>query len=159
MRNVSYCQVEAEAEEISLAPAASVAPLELPAALSQETARVLIRMFRNPHELQADERRALIAHLRSAVKREPAATQMRVLLGMALSVDLQAQQALEQLRESVRRAPACFLARIKLGELLMRLRLCSQAAAETEEAVQLASNAIQSGLAQRQAAAIRAMLP
>ena len=76
---------------------------------------------------------------------------------MALCVDLQAQEALEELREAVSQAPDCFIARLKYGELLMRLRVCDQAAEHTQRAANLASNAMQSELARRQAATIRTM--
>jgi len=150
--------MEEDGEEIALAPVATSAPLELPSVLSQETSRLLVRMFRDPRVLEASERRELIAQLRAAVEIAPAVVETRVLLGMALSVDLQAQEALEQLRESVHQAPDCFIARLKFGELLMRLRICKKAAEETQKAAQLASNAFQSDLARRQAATIRTML-
>ena len=102
--------------------------------------------------------RDLIAQLRTAVELEPHVPEIRVLLGMALCVDLQAQEALEQLREAARQAPDCFIARLKFGELLMRLRICSQAAEETQKAAQLATNDFQAELARKQAATIRTML-
>ena len=77
---------------------------------------------------------------------------------MALCVDLQAQEAMEQMREAARQAPDCFIARLKFGELLMRLRICDQAAEETQKAAELATNAAQSDLARKQAATIRTML-
>ena len=81
-----------------------------------------------------------------------------MLLGMALCVDLQAQQAMEELRIAVEQAPDSFVARLKYGELLMRLRICQRAAEETHKAAQLAANAAQSEMARRQAATIRTML-
>jgi len=158
MRIINSSRMEEDGEEIALAPVATSAPLELPSVLSQETSRLLVRMFRDPRVLEASERRELIAQLRAAVEIAPAVVETRVLLGMALSVDLQAQEALEQLRESVHQAPDCFIARLKFGELLMRLRICKKAAEETQKAAQLASNAFQSDLARRQAATIRTML-
>jgi hypothetical protein len=115
-------------------------------------------MFRDPRVLEPSERADLIAQLRSAIEIEPEVPELRVLLGMALSVDLQAQEALEQLRDATVQAPECFIARLKFGELLMRLRICDQAALETQRAAQLASNAYQSELARKQAATIRTML-
>ena len=76
---------------------------------------------------------------------------------MALCVDLQAQEAMEELRETVNVAPDCFIAQLKFGELLMRLRICEQAAEHTHRAAKLASNTVQSELARRQAATIRTM--
>lgn len=147
-----------ESESNGLAVAGSSAALEFPSALSEEASGLLIRMFRDPRVLEAQERAELVRQLRTAVELQPGVAELRVLLGMALCVDLQPQEALEQLRESVRQAPDCFIARLKLGELLMRLRICREAANETHQAVRLASNAAQADLARRQAATIRTML-
>ncbi|HEY2468377.1 MAG TPA: hypothetical protein VGI45_11150 [Terracidiphilus sp.] len=117
----------------------------------------LVRMFRDPYLLEPQDRVELIAQLRDAIATEPALPELRVLLGMALCVNFEAQSALEELRESVYLAPDNFLARLKLGELLMRLRICDQAAEETRMAAELASNPLQSELARRQAATIRTM--
>jgi hypothetical protein len=114
-------------------------------------------MFRDPYVLEPEERVALISQLRDAVSSEPAVVSLRVLLGMALCVDLDVQNGLEELREAVRLAPDSFIARLKLGELLMRLRICSEAAEHTHAAAQLADNAWQAELARRQATAIRTM--
>jgi uncharacterized protein HemY len=115
-------------------------------------------MFRDPRVLEAHERGNLIAQLRNALELAPNVTELRVLLGMALCVDLQAQDALEELRIAVEQAPDSFIARLKYGELLMRLRICQKAAEQTQEAALLAANAAQSELARRQAATIRTML-
>jgi len=139
---------------------ASPAPLPLawPAVLGQETCGLLSRMFRDPRVLEPSQRGELIAQLRTAVELEPRVPELRVLLGMTLCVDLQAQEALEHLRMATHQAPNCFIARLKFGELLMRLRICSQAAEETQKAAQLATNDLQADLARRQAATIRTML-
>jgi tetratricopeptide (TPR) repeat protein len=139
-----------------LAPA-SPAPLSLPAAIGPEAGRLLQRMFRDPRALESDERASLVTQLRSAVELEPHVPEIRVLYGMALSVDLQVQEALEQLRESTRQAPDCFIARLKFGEILMRLRICDQAAEQTQKAAELAANDVQADLARRQATTIRTM--
>ena len=135
---------------------ASAAPVSIfvPASASRQ----LARMFQNPRTLEKDERAGLIAELKKAVDLAPGVPEVRVLLGMALCVDLQAQDALEHLRIASEQAPHCFIARLKHGELLMRLRICSKAAEETHQAERLASNAAQSELARRQAATIRTML-
>lgn len=134
------------------------AGLSWPASLGREDSNLLLRMFRDPRVLEPNERGHLIAQLRSAVEIDPHVPELRVLLGMALCVDLQAQEALEHLREATRRAPDCFIARLKFGELLMRLRICNQAAKETQKAAQLATNDFQAELARKQAAQIRTML-
>jgi hypothetical protein len=133
------------------------AAVALPAILEPEVSVLLLRMFRDPRVLETSERKDLIASLRQTVELVPHVPEVRVLLGMALCVDLQAQEALEQLRTAVEHAPDCFVARLKFGELLMRLRICDQAAEHTHRAAQLASNAMQAELARRQAATIRSM--
>jgi tetratricopeptide (TPR) repeat protein len=136
----------------------SHAPLTLSGALGPEATSLLQRMFRDPRALESHEQGDLVAYLRAAAEIEPRVPEIRVLLGMALCVNLQAQAALEELRESVTLAPDCFVAQLKLGELLMRLRICDQAAEHTQYAVHLASNDVQAELARKQAAAIRTML-
>ena len=130
----------------------------LPAALASETSRTLQRMFRDPRVLEAQERADLVAQLRQAVDLAPHVPEVRVLLGMALSVDLKVQEAMEELREAVNLDPDCCIARLKFGELLMRLRICDQAAEHTQRAAQLAANSVQSELARRQAATLRTMM-
>lgn len=137
---------------------ASAHSIALPSSLPGSTQYQLMRMFRDPRVLEAQERSDLITQLRTAVELQPQVPEIRVLYGMALSVHLQAQEALEQLREAVRRDPDCFIARLKFGELLMRLRICGQAEEQTHKAAQLAQNAYQSDLARKQAAQIRTML-
>ena len=134
------------------------AALTLPEGIDCGSARLLQRMFRDPRVLEDHERGDLIEQLRKAVDLTPQVPEVRVLLGMALCVDLQVQEAMEEMRKAVDTDPDCFIARLKFGELLMRLRVCDQAAEHTQRAAQLASNAVQSELARRQAATIRTML-
>lgn len=143
--------------EMFLIPPAQ-APLALPEALDSGSAKLLQRMFRDPRVLESHERGDLIARLRGSVELAPHVPEVRVLLGMALCVDLQAQAALEELREAVKLAPDCFIAQLKFGELLMRLRICEQAAEHTQCAAQLAANDVQAELARRQATTIRTMM-
>ena len=156
IREVSINPSSIEARAVAMT--SSKLPLTWPASLRGETSGLLLRMFRDPRVLESEMRGDLIAQLRQAVDLEPCIPEIRVLLGMALCVDLQAQEALEQLREAARQAPDCFIARLKFGELLMRLRICSQAAEETKKAAQLAENDYQADLARKQAATIRTML-
>lgn len=118
----------------------------------------LVRMFRDPRVLGSEERAELVQQLREAVATEPKIAGLRVLLGMALCVNLEVQEAMEELRDAVRLAPDSFIARLKLGELLMRLRICTEAAEQTQAAAELADSDIQAELARRQATAIRTML-
>jgi hypothetical protein len=145
----------AVAHEISIMPESS--PLELGALLPTQTTNLLMRMFRDPSVLENEERLELIGQLRTAKALEPDVPELRVVLGMALCVNFEAQEALEELRDAVNMAPDNFLARLKFGELLMRLRVCDQAAEETHAAAKLARNPIQSELARKQAAVIRGL--
>jgi len=131
--------------------------ITFPSVVAPPAQALLVRMFRDPYLLEATEKTDLIAQLREAVKLAPQMSEMHVLLGMALCVNFEAQEALEELRESVRLDADSFIAHLKLGELLMRLRITTQAAEETRVAAQLALSPLQTDLARRQAAAIRAM--
>ncbi len=142
---------------VALAQDSSPAPI-LSTVVAVDASRQLQRMFRDPRVLEPRERISLIAQLRNALELSPEVAEIRVLLGMALCVDLQAQEALEQLRLAVEQSPNCFIARLKYGELLMRLRICMKASEETHKAARLAVNAAQSELARRQSATIRTML-
>jgi hypothetical protein len=140
-------------------PAETTSPSSvISAAILPGTANLLERMFRDPRVLEQHERRDLVAHLRSAVELAPQVVELRVMLGMALCVNLEAQEAMEQLREAVNMAPDSFIAQLKLGELMMRLRVCDKAAEHTHEAARLATNAMQADLARKQAATIRTMM-
>lgn len=133
------------------------APLALPAAIPEAARSQLARMFRDPSLLERPERAELVAHLRDAIALQPESAPLRVLLGMALCVNFDGQSAMEELREACRLDPGSFIARLKFGELLMRLRICDQAAEQTQLAVELAANSLQADLARRQAATIRTM--
>lgn len=117
----------------------------------------LVRMFRDPYVLEADDRQELIAQLRRSVAAAPEVSGLRVLLGIALCVDLDVQHGLDELRLAVQLAPESFIARLKLGELLMRLRICNEAAEHTHAAAMLSCSPVQAELARRQAATIRTM--
>ena len=134
------------------------APILFSAVISTRTRSNLVRMFRDPYILEKEERVELIRQLREAIALEPHVPELRVLLGMTLCVNFEAQTAMEVLREVVQLAPQNFLARLKFGELLMRLRVCSQAMEHTQIAANLAANPVQSELARRQAAALRTMM-
>jgi tetratricopeptide (TPR) repeat protein len=145
-------------QETELPLVQETAQLAFPPAIPAGAQQQLLRMFRDPYLLEAPDRADLIADLRDAVALAPEIPEVRVLLGMALCVDLQAQEAMEELRESVRLAPDSFIAHLKFGELLMRLRICDQAAEETRMAAELATSSLQSELARRQAATLRTMM-
>ncbi|HVB34678.1 MAG TPA: hypothetical protein VNJ52_09945 [Patescibacteria group bacterium] len=118
---------------------------------------LLLRMFADPRVLTKEESTDLVAALREAVAQQPRVSELRVLLGMALCVNLDAQNAMEELGEAVRLAPDSFIAHLKMGELWMRLRVMPKAEDHTRQAAALAENLAQAELARRQAAAIRTM--
>jgi hypothetical protein len=127
------------------------------ASIPDETQGLLLRMFADPYILEKDERASLVAQLRDCVTHFPEVSELRVLLGMALCVNLDAQAAIEELRESVRLAPSSFIAQLKLGELWMRLRVVDKAEEHTRLAALLSQSLAQSELARRQAATLRTM--
>jgi tetratricopeptide (TPR) repeat protein len=133
------------------------AAITFPEFIPAEAQNQLARMFRDPYLLEKEERVELVAKLREAVALEPAMPELRVILGMALCVNFEAQDAMEELREAVKLDPDSYIAHLKFGELLMRLRICEQAAEETRLAAELAANPLQTELARRQAATLRTM--
>src|SRR5260370_16109903 len=127
------------------------------ASISSQSQGLLLRMFADPYLLEKEEKAALVAQLRECVSKFPQVSEVRVLLGMALCVNLDIHPAIEELKESVRLAPNSFIAQLKLGELWMRLRVCDKAEEHTKLASLLAQNLAQSDLARRQAATLRTM--
>lgn len=128
------------------------------ARIPAKTQGSLLRMFADPHLLEKHERAELVQGLRECVLAHPEVSELRVLFGMALCVDFQVQDAIEELREGVRLAPDSFIAHLKMGELWMRLRVIGKAEEHTHQAALLARNMMQSELARRQAATIRTLL-
>jgi len=118
----------------------------------------LLRMFADPHLLEKPERAELVQSLRACVRANPDVSDLRVLFGMALCVDFQVQDAIEELCEGVRLAPDSFIAQLKLGELWMRLRVIEKAEEHTRQAAHLARNMMQTELARKQGAALRSLV-
>lgn len=143
--------------EIAASPV-SLAPSAILALIPQPAQRLLGRMFANPNVLAKEDRVALVSALRESVVLHPKVSELRVLYGMALCVNLNAQEAMEQLGEAVALAPDSFIAHLKAGELWMRLRVCTKAEDHTRQAAMLAENFAQAELARKQAATIRQML-
>lgn len=114
-------------------------------------------MFADSSALEKDERATLVRDLRECVRANPQVSDLRVLFGMALCVNLEVPDAIEELREGVRLAPESFIAHLKMGELWMRLRVIEKAEHHTHRAARLAMNLAQAELARRQGASIRAM--
>lgn len=127
------------------------------ASVPPKTQGALLRMFADPYLLDKTERADLVGQLRECVAANPEVSELRVLFGMALCVNFEVPDAIEELREGVRLSPNSFIAHLKMGELWMRLRVMNKAAEHTQRAARLAGNMAQSELARRQAASIRAM--
>jgi hypothetical protein len=127
------------------------------AVVPQRTQVQLLRMFADSSVLEKDERAELVRELRECVKANPQVSDLRVLFGMALCVNFEVPDAIEELREGLRLAPNSFIARLKMGELWMRLRVMDKAEEHTHRAALLAGNRVQAELARRQGASIRAM--
>jgi tetratricopeptide (TPR) repeat protein len=127
-------------------------------AVVPEKARgLLLRMFADPYLLEKNERADLAGQLRECVNANPQVSELRVLFGMALCVNFEVPDAIEELRQAVRLDPDNFIAHLKMGELWMRLRVMDKAEEHTQRAGRLAGNRTQSELARRQGASIRAM--
>jgi hypothetical protein len=141
----SFVLAPSEASSLSLA---SFAP---------RTQELILRMFSNPNLLESEERSELVAQLRDCVALYPQTPELRVLLGMALCVNLEVHPAIEELCTAVILDPGSFIAHLKMGELWMRLRVCNKAEEHTLQAAKLAQNMAQADLARKQAATIRTM--
>lgn len=156
MNNVSNGEMAPQDAKTDTALRARVSSLAL-ASISPKTQSLLLRMFSDPYLLEKEDRGVLVEQLQNCVTQYPHVSELRVLLGMALCVNLDPQAAIEQLEESVRLAPNSFIAQLKLGELWMRLRAIDKAEEHTRLAALLAQSLAQSELARRQAATMRAM--
>lgn len=127
------------------------------ASIPENTQVLMKRMFADPRVLEKEDRAELVAQLGDCVEKFPKVSELRVLYGMALCVNLEVQDAMEELGEAVALAPDSYIAHLKMGELWMRLRVMEKAEDHTTRATQLAQNMAQSELARRQAAQIRTM--
>ena len=128
------------------------------AAIPVQSQELVLRMFANPSVLAKEERADLVQQLRECVAQHPEVSDLRVVYGMALCVNLEVQDAMEELGEGVRLAPDSYIAHLKMGELWMRLRACQKAKEHTHQASLLAQNLAQTELARRQAVTIRTMM-
>ena len=102
---------------------AGIASSPVLARIPPNTQSSLLRMFADPYLLEKEERGELVQGLRECVLAHPEVSELRVLYGMALCVNFNVQEAIEELREGVRLAPDSFIAQLKMGELWMRLRV------------------------------------
>ena len=128
------------------------------AAVAPRAQGLLARMFADPYLLSKEDRAELVQGLRNCVAAYPNVSELRVLFGMSLCVDLKVQDAIEELKEGVRLAPDSFIAHLKMGELWMRLRVCDKAEHHTQRAALLAQSSLHSELARQQAKRIRELV-
>jgi hypothetical protein len=156
MNNPTNTELTISNPATQTALSARVSSLAL-ASIPAETQGLLLRMFADPYLLEKPECASLVAQLRECVAQYPEVSELRVLLGMALCVNLEVQAAMEELGESVKLAPNSFIAQLKMGELWMRLRVTEKAEEHTRLAALLSQSMAQSELARRQAASIRTM--
>jgi hypothetical protein len=136
---------------------AAPAPSSVLAKVPEKAQGLLLRMFIDPYLLEKPERADLVAQLHESVVANPRVPELRVLFGMALCVNFEVPDAIEELRVAVQLDPQSFIAQLKIGELWMRLRVMDKAEEHTRQAALLAQNLPQSELARRQAASIRTM--
>src|SRR5271154_7162333 len=141
----------------ALAAPATSAPVSL-VGVPARTQGLLLRMFADPRVLAKEEKAEIVNRLRECVALHPKDPNLRVVFGMALSVNLDVQQAMEELGEAVALDPNSFIAHMKMGELWMRLRVCTKAQDHTRHATMLAQNMAQAEMARRQATTLRTML-
>lgn len=151
-------EMEILKNEHSAGPLAAQATSPVLAQIPVATQGSLLRMFADPHLLEKQERTELVRGLRECVRANPDVSELRVLFGMALCVDFQVQDAIEELKVGVQLAPDSFIAQLKMGELWMRLRVIEKAEEHTRQAALLARNMMQTELARKQAAVIRGLL-
>ncbi|MBZ5693930.1 MAG: hypothetical protein LAN36_01080 [Acidobacteriia bacterium] len=128
------------------------------AAIPVQSQELVLRMFANPSVLAKEERADLVQQLRECVAQHPDVSDLRVVYGMALCVNLDAHAAMEELGEAVALDPNSYIAHLKMGELWMRLRVCTKAKEHTHQAAMLAKNLAQAEMARRQAATLRTMM-
>jgi len=95
-------------EENTNALSAPTPPSSL-ALVEAKTQGLLLRMFADPYLLEKDERADLVEQLRECVAARPTVSELRVLLGMALCVNLDAQAAIEEFSGWLRTASSPIL--------------------------------------------------
>ena len=109
----------------ALAAPATPAPLSLvgvPAAAQG----LLLRMFADPRVLAKAEKAELVDQLRECVALHPKVSDLRVVYGMALSVNLDAQDAMEELGEAVALEPEQFHRSFEDGRAVDATCVCAE---------------------------------
>jgi tetratricopeptide (TPR) repeat protein len=153
MSDIAIIRKDENAENFLSARRPSLALASVPARAQD----LLFRMFADPNVLAKAERVELVKKLRECVAQHPKISELRVVFGMALCVNLEVQDAMEELGEAVKLDPNSFIAHLKMGELWMRLLVITKAEDHTQRAARLAQNLAQAESARRQATTIRTM--
>jgi tetratricopeptide (TPR) repeat protein len=111
--------------------------------------------WRDPHEIDAGELTAYIAHLERACIEQPHSADLRTCLGMAHAVNYDVDRSMAALEDARAIDPENFWAQLKYAELHYRLRALNKAEEETRRAEELAQNPIQLAIARKQMKDIR----
>ena len=129
---------------------ASLAPAALPT--------LLPTLWRDPHTVEPDQLRDIIARLEQAVVEHPDSVGLRTCLGMAHAVNHDAYRSMDALEEARFLDPSDFWAQMKFSELLYRLRALPRAEEETKRALDLAGNGWELSVARKQLQEIRRLM-
>jgi cytochrome c-type biogenesis protein CcmH/NrfG len=113
--------------------------------------------WRDPHEIDAGELTAYIAHLERACIEQPHSADLRTCLGMAHAVNYDVDRSMAALEDARAIDPENFWAQLKYAELHYRLRVLDTAEEETRRAADLATSPVQLALARKQLHDIRTL--
>jgi len=111
--------------------------------------------WRDPHSVPPAELSAYIQHLEQACLEQPHSADLRTCLGMAHAMNYDVYKSMDALEEARSIDGTNFWAQMKYAELLYRLRALNRAEEETQNAIALAENLWQLGVARRQSQEIR----
>jgi len=111
--------------------------------------------WRDPHSVPPEELSAYIQHLEQACLEQPHSADLRTCLGMAHAMNYDVYKSMDALEEARSIDGTNFWAQMKYAELLYRLRALNRAEEETKNAIALAENPWQLGVARRQSQEIR----
>jgi hypothetical protein len=111
--------------------------------------------WRDPHTVPREELSVYIAQLEQACLEQPHSADLRTCLGMARAMNYDVYKSMDALEDARTIDPTNFWAQMKYAELHYRLRALDRAEQETLQAIELAENVWQLGVARRQMQEIR----
>jgi hypothetical protein len=129
---------------------APLAPASLPT--------LLPTLWRDPHTVEPEELREIIARLEHACREHPQSADLHTCLGMAQAMNHEAYLSMDALDRARRLDPEHFWAQYKFSELLYRLRALPRAEQETKRALELAQDGWQLSMARKQLQEIRRLI-